>query len=179
MTSAVDSPDPETVLVVEDEIFVRMVISDYLRSCGYKAVEAAGADEALAVLQQGGIRIDVVFSDVEMPGSTDGFGLAKWIHANLPGLDVILAATVAGSASAAEKLCEATYLSKPHEAHAVVEKMGWLRALPSSRSELSNAADAQVSSSKLEVGYLMGAHASAVPVGSNWVEPSLVKVGQG
>jgi CheY-like chemotaxis protein len=150
MSGAVDSPDPETVLVVEDEVFVRMVISDYLRSCGYKVIEAAGADEALTVLQHDGIRVDVVFSDVEMPGSMDGFGLAKWIHANRPGLDVILAGTVPGAASAAEKLCEAAHLPKPYESHAVVERIGWLRALRSSRSERSNVADTPVSGSKLE-----------------------------
>jgi CheY-like chemotaxis protein len=140
MSSLADNSGPETVLVVEDEVFVRMVISDYLRGCGYKVIEAADADEALMVLQHDGIQIHVVFSDVEMPGSMDGFGLAKWIRANRHGIDIILAGTVPGAASAAEKLCEATHLPKPYESQAVVERIGWLKALRSSRFERSETA---------------------------------------
>jgi CheY-like chemotaxis protein len=140
MSSTVNIHGPETILVVEDEVFVRMVISDYLRGCGYKVIEAADADEALMVLQHDGLRIDVVFSDIEMPGSMDGFGLARWVHANRPGLEVILAGTVPGAAGAAEKLCEATHLPKPYESQAVVERIGWLKALRSSRSGRSEAA---------------------------------------
>ena len=85
------SPDgPETILVVEDEVLVRMVICEYLRDCGYRVIEAAGADEAMLVLQQDDLAIDAVLSDVEMPGSMDGFGLARWIRLHRTGLDVIL-----------------------------------------------------------------------------------------
>jgi CheY-like chemotaxis protein len=41
---------PETILVVEDDVLVRMPISQYLRDCGYKIIEAANADEAMTVL---------------------------------------------------------------------------------------------------------------------------------
>jgi hypothetical protein len=44
-----DNHTPETVLVVEDEILIRMPISQYLRDCGYKVIEAASADEAMMV----------------------------------------------------------------------------------------------------------------------------------
>jgi len=47
---------PETILLVEDEILVRTVIADYLRTCGYKVIEAAGADEAILVLMRAGHR---------------------------------------------------------------------------------------------------------------------------
>ena len=49
-----------------------MVISDYLRNCGYKVIEATNADEAMIILRHGEIDVNVVFSDVEMPGSMDG-----------------------------------------------------------------------------------------------------------
>jgi CheY-like chemotaxis protein len=114
MTDGTQLPQ-ETVLVVEDEVFIRMVISDYLRGCGYKVIEAVSADEALAVLQNKETHVDVVFSDVEMPGSLDGFGLSNWIHKNRSDLIVILAGTVAGAAKSAEKLCEAGHLPKPYE----------------------------------------------------------------
>jgi two-component system, response regulator PdtaR len=62
-----------TVLVVEDEVLVRMVIADYLRDCGFRVLEASTADEAMRVLGTNE-RVDIVFSDVQMPGSLDGFG---------------------------------------------------------------------------------------------------------
>jgi len=51
-----------------------MVISQYLRDCGYRVIEAANADEALIVLQRLEIGVDIVFSDIEMPGAMDGSG---------------------------------------------------------------------------------------------------------
>ena len=63
--------EEDTVLVVEDEVFVRMIISDYLRQCGYRVIEAASADEALTILKHTEIKVDIVFSDIEMPGTLD------------------------------------------------------------------------------------------------------------
>jgi two-component system, response regulator PdtaR len=95
MSAARNVPDrpvpalPPTVLVVDDEILVRMVIAAYLRDCGFDVVEAGSADEAVRVLEAG-LRIDIVFSDVSMPGSLDGFGLARWVRRERPELKVIL-----------------------------------------------------------------------------------------
>ena len=80
---------PPTVLVVDDEVLVRMVIAAYLRDCGFDVVEAGSADEAIRVLETG-LPIDIVFSDVSMPGSLDGFGLAQWVRRERPELKVIL-----------------------------------------------------------------------------------------
>jgi CheY-like chemotaxis protein len=66
-----------------------MVIAAYLRDCGFDVVEAGSADEAVRVLEAG-LRIDIVFSDVSMPGSLDGFGLARWVRRERPELKVIL-----------------------------------------------------------------------------------------
>ena len=60
---------------------MRMPISQYLRDCGYKVIEAVNAGKAMSLLHQE-TPVDVVFSDIEMPGSIDGFGLAKWIREN-------------------------------------------------------------------------------------------------
>jgi len=84
----------ETILVVEDDVLIRMPIADYLRDCGYRVIEAVSADEAMSVLMHQETQVDIVFSDIEMPGSTDGFGLSKWIRDNRPGIDVILTGTV-------------------------------------------------------------------------------------
>jgi len=109
----------ETVLIVEDEILIRIPIGQYLRDCGYKVIEAVNADEAMAVLTYRETVVDIVFSDIEMPGSADGFGLAKWIRENRPGMDVILTGTVPRSVGAAKELCEEGSVPKPYEAHAV------------------------------------------------------------
>jgi CheY-like chemotaxis protein len=119
---------PETVLVVEDEVFARMVISDYLRECGYKVVEATNADEAMTLLQHLEVQIDVVFSDIEMPGSLDGFGFAKWLRANRPEIDVILTGSLHRAANAAAELCDAAHMPKPYEPQAVVDRIRRLMA---------------------------------------------------
>src|SRR5258708_6229034 len=118
----------ETILVVEDDIFVRMVISEYLRNCGYRVIEAAHADEALIVLQHLEIDVDIVFSDIEMPGSMDGLGLSTWVHANRPGLDVVLTGSVPRAANAAADLCEQGPLAKPYEPQSVVDRIRRLMA---------------------------------------------------
>ena len=59
---------PDSVLVVENEVLVRRAISEYLRHCGYRVIEAASAEEAMTLLAQANIAVDVVFSAVELGG---------------------------------------------------------------------------------------------------------------
>jgi len=123
------SPAPRTVLVVEDEVLIRLVIADYLRECGYRVHEAANADEAVAVLESPDVTVDVVFSDVIMPGSMDGFGLARWIRANRPKVEVVLTSGIDRSAEIAGALCEAgPLLEKPYEPRRVVDRIKQLLA---------------------------------------------------
>jgi DNA-binding NtrC family response regulator len=109
----------ETILVVEDDVLIRMPIAQYLRDCGYRVIEAVNADEAITVLLHRDTVVDIVFSDIEMPGAMDGFGLAKWIREHRPGTEIVLAGTVPRSVDAAKELCEAGPLPKPYEAQAV------------------------------------------------------------
>lgn len=109
----------ETILFVEDDIFIRMPIAQYLRDCGYKVIEAVNAEEAMAVLTQKQTIIDIVFSDIEMPGAVDGFGLAKWIREHRPGLDILLAGTVPRSVDSAKELCEQGPVPKPYDPQTV------------------------------------------------------------
>lgn len=119
----------QTVLVVEDDVLVRLVISDYLRECGYRVYEAVNADEALAVLQSPKVSIDIVFSDVLMPGDMDGFGLARWIRSNKPHVQVVLTAGVERSAEIAATLCESgPLLEKPYPPQGVVDRIRRLAA---------------------------------------------------
>jgi CheY-like chemotaxis protein len=64
------------VLIVEDEALIRMDVADFLSSSHVTTVEAANADEALRILSSRQ-DIDVIFTDVNMPGSMDGLQLAR------------------------------------------------------------------------------------------------------
>jgi CheY-like chemotaxis protein len=55
-----------TVLVVEDEFMLRVVLSDYLQECGFKVVAVNDATEAISILENSGIKIDLVFSNVQL-----------------------------------------------------------------------------------------------------------------
>ena len=119
----------KSILVVEDEVLIRLAIAEYLRECGYKVHEATHAAEAVAVLESPEASVDIVFSDVVMPGEMDGFGLARWVRANRPGVEVILTSTVDRSAEVAGMLCEAgPLMKKPYEPQSVVERIKQLLA---------------------------------------------------
>jgi PAS domain S-box-containing protein len=79
----------ETVLLVEDNSRVRKMTARRLRNLGYRVIEAKDARGAIDVLQSSRT-VDVVFSDVVMPGAMSGFGLAQWIKDNVPGGSVLL-----------------------------------------------------------------------------------------
>lgn len=117
-----------TVLVIEDEVLVRMVIADYLRECGFRVVEASTADEGMRVLKTNE-RVDIVFSDVQMPGSFDGFELAQWLRRERPGVKVILTSGVTRAASAAGELCEdGPLIPKPYTPQQVERRIRALLA---------------------------------------------------
>jgi len=94
-----------TILVVEDEVLIRLAVSDYLRDCGYRVVETGSGDEAVTILTKTDVRIDVVFTDVSMPGGLNGFGLAQWVRRERPDVRVILASGVTRTAEEARDLC--------------------------------------------------------------------------
>lgn len=119
---------PQTILLVEDEVLIRMVIADYLRHCGYKVIEAVSGDEALVLLQQKDVEIDLVFSDIEMPGTVDGFALSQWIKQNRPDLDIVLTGTAPKAAEMASELCEAGPLPKPYEPEMALDRIRRLLA---------------------------------------------------
>jgi CheY-like chemotaxis protein len=76
------------VLVVEAVVLVRAMVGDFLRDQGFVVIEAADAAEALAVFASG-VLIDLVFSDVHMPGRMDGVTLAALLRASF-GVPVLL-----------------------------------------------------------------------------------------
>jgi CheY-like chemotaxis protein len=82
--------DPRMViLVVEDEPLVRMFLADALDEAGFKVFEAVNADEAVTLLQA---RPDVqaVVTDIEMPGTMNGIGLAGAVRERWPGIGLVV-----------------------------------------------------------------------------------------
>jgi CheY-like chemotaxis protein len=113
-----------SVLVVEDETLIRFLLSDYLTECGFQVMEAATADDAIEMLEGTHAAVDVVFSDVNMPGKTDGFGLARWIRINRPDTPVLLASGVSRKACAAEQgIPEDSFVEKPYDVRVVAEQI--------------------------------------------------------
>ncbi len=104
-----------TLLVVENNVIVRMAVAAYLRECGYKVIEAGDAAEAMHVLDAG-IGIDIVFTEVGLPGEMDGFALATWIRRKQPAIKVVLTSGVKRCAKDAGDLCEhGPVMAKPYD----------------------------------------------------------------
>ena len=114
---------PDTVLVVEDEPLVRMAACLHLEDCGYSALQAANAHEALAVLGQHN-DIDVLFTDVRMPGPMDGLGLAKWVIENRPRIAVMVASGDTAKDTVVKELCGAHAFSKSYNFDDVTRRIG-------------------------------------------------------
>lgn len=80
---------PITVLIVEDEPLVRMDISYQLQDLGFKVFEAANAAEAIAMLEVND-DIQIMFTDVDMPGGMDGLRLAAAVRDRWPPIKIIV-----------------------------------------------------------------------------------------
>lgn len=79
----------QTVLVVEDEALIRFSIADELRDAGYAVLEARNADEAIRILEADRT-VDLVFTDIDMPGSMDGLRLSALIRDRWPPIRIIM-----------------------------------------------------------------------------------------
>jgi len=113
----------QTILVVEDEVFVRLDMADYLGRFGYDVFEASNASEAMSLIRSRA-DIDVVFTDVRMPGcSMDGMALAQWIIENRPEIAVIITSGDTAKDAAMNSLCGAHVFSKPYEPAQVTAKI--------------------------------------------------------
>jgi DNA-binding NtrC family response regulator len=119
----------DTVLVIDDEVLVRLAISRYLRECGFDVIEAADIDEAQLVLQEPGLPVHIVLCNVTMRTGTDGFAFAQWLRSHRPGLPIILAGSHSAAAEAAADLCEhGPLLAKPYEPQTLLERIKRLLA---------------------------------------------------
>jgi len=99
------------VLVVEDEMVLRMRAVDIVEDAGFRPIEAVNADQALSILESRS-DISLLFTDIQMPGSMDGLKLAHAVHDRWPGIKIIL---VSGQVNPtdAEKPDDSRFFSKP------------------------------------------------------------------
>jgi CheY-like chemotaxis protein len=82
------SPAAPVVLIVENDVLLRLVTASNLRDAGFEVIEAANCAEALRILDR--IPVDVLFSDIDMPGNLDGLALAHWVHRSQADTRIIL-----------------------------------------------------------------------------------------
>jgi CheY-like chemotaxis protein len=118
----------QTVLVVEDETMVRMPIAEYLRDCGYNVVEASDASEAIAAMDADDA-VSLVFTDIRMPGTMDGFGLAEWFRSHYPNVPVLLTSGYNGGRSLPAASVPGTrFIEKPYSQTQVARRIAALLA---------------------------------------------------
>ena len=77
------------ILVVEDEVLIRLDLAQQLRSGGFTVLEASTAHEAMTIIKATD-GMALVVTDVRMPGEIDGLGLASWVRLERPGTKVIV-----------------------------------------------------------------------------------------
>lgn len=112
------------VLIVEDELLIRLYVADALRDYGFETLEAADAEHALRVVDEAAV--DLVFTDITLPGAIDGFELARRVIASATNPPVILTSG-RHNATVARQLCPtAPFLTKPYE---LSDLVGWIRKL--------------------------------------------------
>jgi two-component sensor histidine kinase/CheY-like chemotaxis protein len=99
------------VLIVEDEMILRMRAVDIVEDAGFNPVEAVNADQAISILESRS-DISLLFTDIQMPGSIDGLKLAHAVHDRWPSIKIIL---VSGQVkpSDAERPAHSRFFGKP------------------------------------------------------------------
>jgi two-component sensor histidine kinase/DNA-binding NarL/FixJ family response regulator len=129
-------PDPTpVVLVVEDEMVLRMRAVDIVEDAGFVPVEAVSADQAINILESRD-DISLLFTDIQMPGSMDGLKLAHAAHARWPHIKIIL---VSGQIAVtdADKPDDSKFFPKPLEVQQMITELqemvgkGALKVMPS------------------------------------------------
>ncbi|MBB4147071.1 response regulator [Sphingobium scionense] len=84
-----EAADGAQILIVEDEFLIRMLAADVAMDQGYGVLEAGSSEEAVAILERDP-NIDLVFTDIDMPGACDGLALARLIKRSWPAIRVVV-----------------------------------------------------------------------------------------
>lgn len=111
------STDPYA-LVVDDDALVLMNSCDIIEEAGFRFYEAGSGDEAKAVLDDCGASITLLFTDVEMPGETNGFILAHYAAERWPEIEIVVASGRI-EPQPGDMPDKATFISKPFNAQVI------------------------------------------------------------
>jgi CheY-like chemotaxis protein len=84
------------VLAVEDEPLILMLAIDMIRDAGFEPLSASNANEAIGILERRD-DIEIVFTDINMPGSMDGIKLAQAVRGRWPPIRTIITSGFSGS----------------------------------------------------------------------------------
>ncbi|GAA5628118.1 blue-light-activated protein [Brucella sp. NBRC 12953] len=110
-----------TVLVVEDEALLRLVAVGELEDAGMTTVEAENGSQALDILSRNR-EVDIVFTDIDMPGAINGIALANIVRENYPHIGVIVVSGLSNIENTA--LHEAIpFFSKPYDMARIIQHM--------------------------------------------------------
>lgn len=126
---SIDPEDPATgpvLLVVDDEVLVRMLACDILADGGYHCLEAVNAQEAL-VLIDARPDIALMFTDVDMPGEINGAGLAHLVAMRAPTVK-ILVTSGAAMLKASDLPAGARFIQKPYTPSQLLDQIGEMLA---------------------------------------------------
>lgn len=102
-----------TVLLLEPEILIRMVLAQYLRECGYTVIEGVSATDFSALIESGR-ELHLVLADVKLADGQSGFELAQSVRQTHPQIDVILTSGIDSKAEQAHELCGEGPIKKPY-----------------------------------------------------------------
>lgn len=109
-----------TVLVVEHETLVRLMVADELREAGMRVIEASNADEAMAHFSAGN-RVEFVFAEIELPGGMNGLELIRRLKAEFPDLKYLMTAS---RMPGRQRGSMSPFVAKPYDIAAVVARIG-------------------------------------------------------
>ena len=112
-----------TVLVVDDQPGLSEPLCEYLNEAGFNALTVGSGDEAARMLDRGIFAIDLVFSDVHMPGILNGYALAQWAAENRPGLPVLLVTGDQQAINVIKELGGAEIMPKPYDYPTLVRRI--------------------------------------------------------
>ena len=105
-------PGRATVLIVEDEAIIRFATASMVEDAGFDVIEARTADEAMRILESRS-DVQIVFTDIDMPGSMNGLKLARTVADRWPPIDLIVTSGKIGVAPA-DLPCRGQFLPKPY-----------------------------------------------------------------
>ena len=122
--TAAQAAPRHSILVVEDDFFLRSAVVDILGRHGFMVFEARDTDKACDVLQNEAI--DLLFTDIKLPGFIDGLALARLVRESRPKLKIIIASGHIPAGAGVDPKTADECLSKPYQFDHMVVVINWL-----------------------------------------------------